>query len=76
MNHQLPPEPSPDELTHANWHKATKSNGAQGCVEVAQLTNWTGIRDSKNPGGPVLLVSPDEWGRFLDGAARGEFNRD
>jgi hypothetical protein len=75
MNHPLPPAPSHDELTQAQWTKATKSNGSNGCVEVAQLTSWTGVRDSKNPDGPALLVTPQEWACFVDAAARGEFNR-
>jgi Domain of unknown function (DUF397) len=75
MNHQLPPAPIHDELAQADWRKATKSQSANGCVEVAQLTSWTGVRDSKNPVGPVLLFTPQEWACFVDGAARGEFNR-
>ena len=75
MNHQLPPAPGPDELAQARWTKASKSDSANGCVEVAQMTSWTGVRDSKNPGGPVLLFTQQEWDCFVDGAAKGEFNR-
>jgi hypothetical protein len=73
MNH-LPPAPSPDELAQADWHKATKSNGATGCVEVAHLTDWIALRDSKNPD-EVQLYTPFEWECFLDGIGKGEFNR-
>lgn len=75
MNHQLPPAPSQDELAQAQWTKATKSNGSNGCVEVAQMQDWTGVRDSKNPGAPVLLFTAQEWTCFVDAAARGKFNR-
>ncbi|WP_309138504.1 DUF397 domain-containing protein [Nocardia cyriacigeorgica] len=34
-----------------------------------------GVRDSKNPTGPALVVSPAEWDSFLGGAAEGEFGR-
>jgi hypothetical protein len=72
---QPPPAPSQDELVQARWDKAQASSGSSGCVEVAQLRDWTAIRDSKNPGGPVQLYTPFEWECFLDGAAKGEFNR-
>jgi Domain of unknown function (DUF397) len=58
------------------WKKASKSgsNGGQ-CVEVARLDDGTvGIRDSKNPDGPVLRFTPDEWAAFLDGVAHQEFD--
>ena len=45
------------------------------CVEVATLPDgMIGIRDSKNPDGPVLRFTPDEWNEFLAGALRGEFD--
>jgi Domain of unknown function (DUF397) len=75
MNHQLPPAPSQDELARARWTKATKSNSAQGCVEVAHLRDWTAVRDSKRPDGPIQLYTPFEWECFLDGMSKGEFNR-
>ena len=33
------------------------------------------VRDSKNPDGPVLTFTPDEWQAFLTGAQAGEFDR-
>ncbi|RBQ16375.1 DUF397 domain-containing protein [Spongiactinospora rosea] len=49
------------------WRKATASgdNGGE-CVEVA--TNIPGailIRDSKNPTGPTLHISPTDWTDFI-----------
>lgn len=32
------------------------------------------LRDSKEPDGPMLVYSPDEWLAFLDGAKKGEFD--
>ncbi|PZG39604.1 DUF397 domain-containing protein [Spongiactinospora gelatinilytica] len=49
------------------WRKATASGGNGGeCVEVA--TNIPGtilIRDSKNPTGPTLRISPTDWTDFI-----------
>ncbi len=71
----LPAYPAPDELARAAWRKATASNGASGCVEVAHLESWTVVRDSKNPDGPVHCYTPHEWACFLNGARAGEFDR-
>ncbi len=57
------------------WKKSSKSGGNGGeCVEVRRHDGAIQIRDSKDPTGPVLMFTPDEWRAFLDGAVRGEFN--
>ena len=39
-----------------------------GCVEVAtNLPGMVAIRDSKDPGGPSLLVPAAEWRAFVRG---------
>jgi hypothetical protein len=55
------------DLSRAVWHKSTRSNGSGGnCVEVARnLSGVIAVRDSKNPDGPALIVSRDEWARFI-----------
>ncbi|MFC4007785.1 DUF397 domain-containing protein [Nonomuraea purpurea] len=64
------------DLAGAAWRKSSLSgNGGGNCVEVA--TNLPGIiavRDSKNPNGPALVFTPDEWRAFLGGVRLGEFN--
>lgn len=47
------------DLTNATWRKATRStsNGGE-CIEVARVDNTVAIRDSKNPHGPKLLLTP------------------
>lgn len=48
------------------FRKSSYSGGGNNCVEVA--TNVAGVvavRDSKNPGGPVLTFTPAEWREFL-----------
>ena len=46
------------------WHKSTASNSG-GCVEVAIVDRLVLIRDSKNPDGAVLRLSPPAWSSFL-----------
>ncbi|MFC6878529.1 MULTISPECIES: DUF397 domain-containing protein [Actinomadura] len=42
------------------WRKASRSNDTGGsCVEVATLPQGVGVRDSKDPDGPRLLLSRD-----------------
>lgn len=55
------------DLSRAVWHKSTRSNGSGGaCVEVARnLPGVIAVRDSKNTDGPALIVSRDEWARFI-----------
>lgn len=55
------------------WRTAARCNGGV-CIEIAGATGSVAIRDSKNPGGPVLLFSSDEWRAFLTGAKEGDFD--
>jgi hypothetical protein len=45
-------------------------------VEVAFVGGAIAVRDSKNPIGPVLIFTPDEWDAFVAGAKDGEFDLD
>lgn len=56
------------ELTGAIWRKSSRSNGLGGdCVEVADnLPGVVGVRDSKDPHGPVLTFTPAAWRSFLE----------
>ncbi|MVU83049.1 DUF397 domain-containing protein [Nocardia sp. ET3-3] len=54
------------ELAQAEWFKSSRSAGGQDCVEIAFLSRGeVGVRDSKNPGGPALVFSGEQWDRFL-----------
>ena len=64
------------DVTHAVWRKSSYSSGNGGaCVEVARnLPDVVAVRDSKNPEGPALVVTPQEWRAFLDGVRADEFS--
>ena len=55
------------DLSRAVWQKSTFSNGNGGnCVEVARnLPGIVAVRESRDPYGPVLIVSRDEWVSFI-----------
>ncbi|GAB2917756.1 hypothetical protein GCM10027280_00960 [Micromonospora polyrhachis] len=55
------------DLSKARWRKSSRSNSAGGnCVEVADnLTGVVGVRDSKDPTGPVLVFGPAAWRTFV-----------
>ncbi|MFE0137332.1 DUF397 domain-containing protein [Streptomyces sp. NPDC059037] len=52
------------------WRKSTYSSGGDGdCVEIAPCPTTIHVRDSKNPEGPQLALSPTTWQAFV-GLAR------
>jgi hypothetical protein len=56
------------------WQKSSFSGGSGGaCVEVAFAGDGVLLRHSRNPNGPVLSFTHDEWLAFLTGARHGEF---
>ncbi len=57
--------------SHYKWRKSTYSDPQANCVEVAPLPDGMGVRDSKDPGGPVLRFSADAWRAFLDDVKAG-----
>jgi len=57
------------------WVKSSLSFANGNCVEVADLPEGgIGVRNSRDPGGPVLRFTPDEWHAFVGGARNGEFD--
>jgi hypothetical protein len=50
--------------TRPTWHKASASYANGNCVEVASLPgSQISVRDSKDPDGPVLSLTPGQWTR-------------
>ncbi|GIL32046.1 toxin [Actinocatenispora comari] len=56
-------------LPDARWRRSSRSGNGGQCVEVAaNLAATRGIvavRDSKDPAGPALTVTPQAWTGFL-----------
>lgn len=53
------------------WIKSSYSTSdGPSCVEVAAIPDHILVRDSKNPTGPRLALTPTTWSAFLPYAAR------
>jgi hypothetical protein len=55
------------------WRKSSYSDNGE-CVELADMGDNIGLRDSKDSGGPVLHFTRAELAAFLRGAKSGEFD--
>ena len=65
-----------NDLPLAKWFKSSRSDGSRNCVEVAFLPdNTVGVRDSKNPAGPTLRFTTEEWSAFTAAATRPDLGR-
>jgi hypothetical protein len=63
------------DVTGAIWRKSSYSNGSGGdCVEVANMDGRFAVRDSKNPAGPALTVTPADWSVFTAGVRSCDFD--
>lgn len=56
------------------FRKSSYSEPRENCVEAALRDGHVLVRDSKDPDGPVLSFTPDEWSAFILGAKDGEFD--
>ena len=66
---------APADLSAATWRKSTRSSGGGGnCVEVAHLPGLIAIRDSKNPAGPALIITPTAFDELTDAIRHGTLN--
>ena len=56
------------------WRKSRHSNGSGDCVEAATLRDdqRIAVRDSKDPSGPALVISPDGWRSLTDRIKAGD----
>jgi hypothetical protein len=57
-------------LSSALWRRSTRSQSDGACVEVALTPSVAGIRDSKDPGGGVLVTSLTAWTAFRRAVTR------
>ncbi|WP_243791445.1 DUF397 domain-containing protein [Saccharopolyspora gloriosae] len=53
------------DLSGRTWRKATRSQGADNCVEVALAGSAAAIRDSKAPEAGYLTANSAQWAGFL-----------
>ena len=52
--------------SRAVWRTSSYTNNGGACVEVADnLPNVVAVRDSKDPNGPALMLSADQWAGFV-----------
>jgi len=65
------------DLSRAVWHKCSRSGlngGTEDCVEIAALEGGRiAVRDSKNPGGAVLVLTRAELAAWISGVKNNEF---
>lgn len=53
-------------LATAGWRTSRRSQGQNGCVELAAVPGWIGVRDSKlGDASPVLIVPTDHFNFLL-----------
>ena len=71
------------DLTGARWRKSSYSGNSGGDrVEVAAVAaeqaapHAIAVRDSKDPDGPKLIVTPAQWHIFATAVRAGEFDLD
>jgi Domain of unknown function (DUF397) len=49
-------------MSTAEWRKASRSNeSGDACIEIAPADHVIAVRDSKDPGGPKLIVSRSDF---------------
>jgi len=48
-----------------DWRKSGRSASNGDCVELAPVAGGVAVRDSKNPGLPVLCVASRDFRRFV-----------
>jgi len=60
---------------NAVWRKSCLSPANRNCVEVVEPGGSAGVRNSKDPEGPVLQFTAGEWHALLGGTRLGEVDR-
>jgi Domain of unknown function (DUF397) len=57
-------------MTYLNWRKSSYSLANGNCVEVGTGRALVAVRDSTDPDGPVIDVSPRAWIAFTERVKR------
>lgn len=67
---------NPLHFSSIQWRKSSRSGQEvnSDCVQVADLDISIGVRDSKNPDGPHLVFSRDEWKTFTEHVVNGRLD--
>lgn len=53
------------------WRRSSWSYGTGNCLEIASLGQRVVVRDSKNPQGALLRITPAQWNAFVAGVRSG-----
>ena len=56
------------------WQRSSLCNSSDNCVEVQFADGHVQVRDSKDPGRVPLNFTLREWGAFVAGVVRGDFD--
>jgi Domain of unknown function (DUF397) len=57
---------TPGQLPRGHWRRSSYSGTSGNCLEVAAPNHQTRtVRDSKDPTGPALTFTPDQWSVFI-----------
>ncbi|GAA1839790.1 DUF397 domain-containing protein [Actinomadura bangladeshensis] len=60
-----------DSTDESGWRRSSHSDNLGGnCVELAELAGDVGVRDSRDPGGPKLLLDPPTFRALLSDLKR------
>ncbi|QFG20984.1 DUF397 domain-containing protein [Actinomadura sp. WMMB 499] len=65
---------SPASATSLTWRKSSHTQANGQCVELATTPGACLVRDSKDPDGPTLTVSPSAWSTLLTAIKTGTHN--
>ncbi|GAA3729628.1 hypothetical protein HDA32_000005 [Spinactinospora alkalitolerans] len=65
---------SPNISHHLTFRKSSYSSSrGQNCVEVADTSAGSAMRDSQHPENGHLFFTPAEWSAFINAARGGDF---
>ena len=56
-----------------DWYNASSNDGSS-CVDVRMRKDGVDTRNSKDPEGPQVSYTKEEWAAFIEGAKSGKFD--